>query len=126
MKIKKKFHHNILKQNENESLSANQKEFNATLRIRKNTKKQYSIQKDKFQIFKKKINDTIKKYHDESLQRHSNVNKILQLLRRDCQFLKMKQHVETYIKQCFNCQQNKHDTHAKYDEIQYSASSNSS
>ena len=43
MKIKKEFHHNILKQNENESLSTNQKEFNATLKIRKNTKKQYSI-----------------------------------------------------------------------------------
>ena len=122
----KKNHHNIFKQNENESLSTNQKKFNATLKIKKNTKKQYLIQKNKFQIFKKKINDTIKKYHDESLQKHSNVNKILQFLRRNYQFSQMKQQIETYIKQCFNCQQNKHETHAKYDEIQYNASSNSS
>ena len=35
----------------------------------------------------------------------------------------MKQRVETYIKKCLNCQQNKHVTHAKYEEIQYMKSS---
>ena len=38
----------------------------------------------------------------------------------------MKQHVETYIKKCFNCQKNKHVIHVKYDEIQYQKSSKSS
>ena len=84
MKIKKKFHHSILKQNKNELLLTNQKKFNATLKIQKNTKKQYSIQKNKFQIFIERINDTIKKYHNELLQKYSSVNKILQLLQRDC------------------------------------------
>ena len=35
----------------------------------------------------------------------------------------MRQRVETYIKKCLSCQQNKHVTHAKYEEIQYMKSS---
>jgi len=38
----------------------------------------------------------------------------------------MRQAVETYVKRCLSCQQNKHDTHASYDEIQYQESSKSS
>ena len=47
MKNKKEFHHNILKKNKNESLSSNQREFNVMLKIQKNIKKQYLIQKNK-------------------------------------------------------------------------------
>ena len=43
----------------------------------------------------------------------------MQLLRQNCQFLNMRQRIETYIRKCFNCQRNKHVTHVKYDEIQY-------
>ena len=35
----------------------------------------------------------------------------------------MRQKVETYIKKCLNCQQNKHVTYAKYEKIQYMKSS---
>ena len=38
----------------------------------------------------------------------------------------MKQRIKTYVKKCLNCQQNKHVTHVKYDEIQYMKSSKSS
>ena len=31
----------------------------------------------------------------------------------------MRQRIEIYVKKCLNCQQNKHVTHVKYDEIQY-------
>ena len=51
------------------------------------------------------------------------MTKTMQLLRQHCQFSHMRQKVEIYIKKCFNCQQNKHITHAKYDEIQYVKSS---
>ena len=95
----------------------------------KNTKKYESAilySKKQVSNITKKIKNTIKKYHDKLLQKHSNVNKILQFLRRDCQFCQMKQQIETKIKQCFNCQQNKYNMHTKYNEIQYNASSNSS
>ena len=36
---KKEIHHNIFKKNKNESLSTNQKKFNAMLKIQKNKKK---------------------------------------------------------------------------------------
>ena len=104
MKTKKIFNHNILKINKNELLSINKYELNAILRILKNNKKQYSIEKKRFHISDDKIDEIIKNHHDESLQSHSDVFKTLQLLRQICQFLNMKQHVETYIKRCFNCQ----------------------
>ena len=88
------------------------------LKIQKNKKKNnFLFIKKKFQISNEKIDDTIKIYHDELLQKHSNVKKILQFLRRNCQFFNMKTKIETYVKRCFNCQQNKHETHAKYNEI---------
>ena len=67
MKTKKEFYHSILKQNKNESLLTNQKKFNATLKIQKDIEEQYPIQKNKLQIFKKRINDIIKEYHNELL-----------------------------------------------------------
>ena len=126
MKNKRISDHSILKMNKNESLSININEINATFKILKNNEKQYSVIKEKLQISKDKINDTIKEHHDESLYEHFDVNKTLQLLRRNCAFFNMKQHVETYIKKCFNCQKNKHFTHAKYDKMQYRKSSKKS
>ena len=75
IKFKKKIYHNILKKNKNESLLTNQKKFNATLRIQKNIKKQISN-------IKKKINNTIKNYHNNLLQKHVEINKILQFLQQ--------------------------------------------
>ena len=125
MKTKKIFNHSILKINKNESLSANRHELNAILRILKDDKKQYSIEKERLHISNDKIDEIIRDHHDEPLQSHSDVSKTLQLLRQTCQFLNMRQHVEIYIKKCLNCQKNKHATHAKYDEIQYQKSSKS-
>ena len=125
MNSKKVFNHNILKINNDEILFANRHEINMTLKIMKNDKEQFSIIHEKLQISKNKINEYIKKHHDESLQRHFDVTKTIQLLRQNCQFLNMKQRIETYIKKCLNCQRNKHVTHAKYEEIQYMKSSKS-
>ena len=66
-------------------------------------KKQFFIYKKKLQISNEKIDDMIKIYHDELLQKHSSVKKFLQFLRRNCQFFEMKTKVETYVKRCFNC-----------------------
>ena len=107
-------------------MSINKHELNAILRILKDDQKQYSIEKKRLHISDDKINEIIKNHHDESLRNHSNVFKILQLLRQTCQFFNIRQHVETYIKKCFNCQKNKHNIHVKYDEIQYQQSSKSS
>ena len=119
MNSKKIFNHNILKINDDETLFANRHEINMTLKIMRNNQKQFSIVHEKLQISKDKIDDYIREHHDESLQNHSSVIKIIQFLRQNCQFSKMRQRIETYIKKCLNCQQNKHVTHVKYDEIQY-------
>ena len=123
MHNKEVFNQSILKINNDESLSFNKREFNVIIRIFRDDQEQYSVIKEKLQILDDKIDDYIKKYHDESLQKHSEMTKTMQFLRRECQFSHMRQKVETYIKKCFNYQQNKHATHAEYDEIQYAESS---
>ena len=123
MNSKKVFNHNILKVNNDEILFANRHEVNITFKIMRDDQEQFSIVYGKLQISKNKIDEYIKEHHDESLQKHFDVTKIIQLLRQNCQFSNMKQRVETYIKKCLSCQQNKHATHAKYEKIQYMKSS---
>ena len=77
MKIKEIFDHNILKINKNESLLANKHELSITLRILKNDQEQFSIEKEKLKMSKSKTDECIKKHHDDSLQKHSNVSKTL-------------------------------------------------
>ena len=77
MKSKKAFNHNILKVNDNEILFANCHEINTTFKIMRNNQKQFSIVHEKLQILKNKIDEYIKKYHDESLQNHFDVVKII-------------------------------------------------
>ena len=125
MSSKEVFNHNIFKINNDEILFANCHEVNMTLKIMRNNQKQFLIVHEKLQISKDKIDEYIKKHHDESLQSHFDVIKTMQFLRRNCQFSNMRQRIETYIKKCLNCQKNKHVTHAKYDEIQYMKSSKS-
>ena len=119
METKDEFHHSILKVNKDGSLSANQHELGATIKILRDDKEQFPIEKGKLQIPKDKIDECIREHHDGPLQGHPGVSKTLQLLRQHCQFPNMRQHVETYIKKCLSCQRNKHATHAKYGEIQY-------
>jgi hypothetical protein len=114
---KRNFNKNILKINKNDSLSTNAQKLNTTLKIFRNQKEQYFIKKERLIIFEKKINEIIKEYHDESLQKHFEISKILQFLRRHCRFSNMRRCVETYIKKCFSCQRNKHNIHRKYEEI---------
>ena len=102
MRSKEVFDQNVSKINNDESLSFNKREFNVTMRILRDDQEQYSIMKEKLQISNDKIDDCIKKYHDESLQEHSRGTKIMQLLRRECQFPHMRQKVEIYIKKCLN------------------------
>ena len=123
MTIKEKFDHNVLKINDDEIISANHHQINATLRIIRDDQKQFPISKGKLQISKNKIDEYFKEHHDDSLQRHSDISKTLQLLQQNCQFSNMRQKVETYVKKYSSCQKNKHATHAKYEEIQYQESS---
>ena len=102
MNLKKIFNHNIFKINNDETLFANCQEINVMLKIMRNNQKQFSIAHEKLQISKDKIDEYIKKHHDESLQSHSNVIKTIQLLQQNCQFSNMRQRIETYIKKCFN------------------------
>jgi len=71
------FNYNILKINKDKSLLINKYELNVILRIFRDDKKEFSIKKEKLQIFINKIDECIKKHHDKSLQKYLKVIKIL-------------------------------------------------
>ncbi len=81
METKESFNHSILKVNNDESLSTNKHELNATLRILRDKSEEFPIEKGKLQIPVNKIDECIKEHHDGSLQGHPGVTKTLQLLR---------------------------------------------
>ena len=84
MRSKEIFNRSIFKINDDKLLSLNKQESNVMLCILRDDQEQYSIIKEKLQIFEKNINKCIKKYHDEFLQKHFEVTKIMQLLRQHC------------------------------------------
>ena len=84
MKNKNMINHNIFKINDDKSLSNNIQKINAILKIFNDDQKQYLIIKNRLHISKKHINRIIKKYHDELLQKHFEMFKTLQFLRRHC------------------------------------------
>ena len=104
MNSEKIFNHNIFKVNDDEILFINRYKINMIFKIMRNNQKQFLIIHEKLQISKNKIDDYIRKHHDESLQNHSNVIKIIQFLRQNCQFSKIKQKIKIYIEKCLNCQ----------------------
>jgi hypothetical protein len=71
------FNYSILKINKNELLLTNKYELNVILQIFRNNKKEFSIKKEKLQIFINKIDKCIKKYYDKLLQKHSKIIKTL-------------------------------------------------
>ena len=77
MRSKKVFNHSVLKINDDKSLSLNKREFNVMLRILRNDQKQYSIMKGKLQVSEEDIDKCIQKYHEGSLQGHSEMTKTM-------------------------------------------------
>ena len=80
MIIKKVFDYNDLKINNDKIISTNHHQINAIMHIMRNDQKQFSMNKRRLQISKDKIDEFIKKHHDDLLQKHSDVLKTLQLL----------------------------------------------
>jgi len=77
IKTKRSFNHSILKVNNDELLLVNKHKLNVILRILRDNIEEFSIKKEKLQIFIDKIDECIKEHHDESLQEHSRVTKTL-------------------------------------------------
>lgn len=64
MDTKEVYNHSILKINNDGSLSANQKEFNATLRILRDREETYPVLTGGLEVPEDRIDETIKEYHD--------------------------------------------------------------
>lgn len=60
----------------------------------------------------------IRQHHDDPSHGHLGVKGTMEQIRRNYHFADMKRKVETFIKKCPHCQQNKHATHAQYGEAQ--------
>jgi len=67
------FNCNIFKINKNKLLLINKYKLNTILQIFQNNTKEFSIKKEKFQIFIEKIDKYIKKYYNKLLQKYLRV-----------------------------------------------------
>jgi transposase InsO family protein len=62
--------------------------------------------------------EVISSHHDDPLHGHPGITRTVELIKRYYEFPNMRDKVSKFIKNCVNCQQNKHSTHAKYGEAQ--------
>ena len=62
--------------------------------------------------------EVIRSHHDDPLHGHPGITRTMELIKRHYEFSNMKDKVTKFIKNCVQCQQNKHSTHAKYGEAQ--------
>ncbi len=97
------FNYSIFKINKNKLLLANKHKLNIILQILRDNTEKFLIKKEKLQISIDKIDKYIKEYYNKLLQKHSEITKKFQFLYQYCQFLQIRQAVEIYIKQYFNC-----------------------
>ncbi len=65
------------------------------------------------------IEEVIRDHYDDPLQGHPGVSKIVELLQREYTTPRLRAHIEKYIRECIQCQQNKSARHAKYRQIQF-------
>ena len=77
MKIKKTFNYNILKINKDEIIFINFVEINVIMTIMNDKNEKFLMKKKNYKILKNKINDYIKKHHNNSLLNHLRILKTL-------------------------------------------------
>ena len=63
--------------------------------------------------------NVIRDHHDDPVQKHPKISKTVEFISRDFVFPKMRFQMETYIKNCVLCQQNKFAKHARYGQIKF-------
>ena len=72
----------------------------------------------KFFIFENKRFNIIKKVHNQLAIDHSNIKKIIQMLQKFFQWLKMSTNVDQYVRNCYVCRQSKAFKNNQHDQIQ--------
>jgi len=68
---------------------------------------------------KRYVKEVIRDHYNDPLLGHPGISKTVELLRREYTTPRLRAHVEKYIKECIQCQQNKSTRHAKYGQIQF-------
>jgi len=109
----------ILKVNKDGSLSAEAQEFNATLRILRDSGEEFPVEHGKCKVPPDKENDCIRDHHDGPTVGHSGVSRTTEHIRRNFAFPAMRQKVSEYIKRCDSCNKNKASRHAKYGNLEF-------
>ena len=103
--------HTVLKLNKNGSLSANTREFDAIAKILKDKEEEFPIFRKKLYVPTEQIWDCIRRYYEPMEFGHPGIANTVKAIQRNCHFGNIKMHVRNFIRQCENCQKNKHSTH---------------
>ena len=60
----------------------------------------------------------IAQHYDDPVHGHPGIARTMELIKRNYEFLGMKDKIASFIAKCADCQKNKHSTHALYGEMQ--------
>ena len=118
---KQPYSHNILKVNQDGSLSANpQEEFNHVLQVLRDNQEEFPIEHGKYKVPPEKEEQCIRDHHDSPTRGHPGIARTTEQMRRNFAFPSMRSKVAAYIKKCDSCQRNKASRHPKYGNLQLS------
>ena len=109
----------ILTVNRDGSLSAEAQEFNATLRILRDSGEEFPVEHGKYKVPPEKDTDCIRDHHDGPTVGHPGVSRTTEHIRRNFAFPEMRLKVSKYIKRCDDCNKNKASRRAKYGNLEF-------
>ena len=89
----KKYLQQMLKMNQNGSLSFNFKKLKLTTKFLKNKEKEFPISINKIHILQEKIKKYIQEYHNPLKFGHLRISNTIDIIKRNCHFDNMKKHV---------------------------------
>ena len=88
------------------------------LQVIDDTQEEFLVEHGKLRILEDKEQQVISEHYDLPIYRHLGVAKTVNIIRRNYDFLLMRQKVATYIKKCDKCQRNKAARHETYGQLQ--------
>ena len=103
----------VLKVNQDGSLSPNFEELGLTTRLLEDEEEEFPISTNKIHIPQERIRECIREHHDPPEFGHPGISNTMDAIKRSCHFDNMKKHVREYIMKCTSCQRNKHSTKKK-------------
>ena len=108
----------VLKVNQDGSLSPNFEELGLTTRLLEDEEEEFPISTNKIHIPQERIRECIREHHNLPEFGHLGILNTMNTIKWNCYFNNIKKHIQEYIMKCISCQRNKHSMKKKLNYFQ--------